>query len=105
MAKSYSVPGLAEVKRTNPDQLKPKTLHPSSKAGGGPPRRDEIPVMNLVTSKNFIVANAVETILAAPKKPAQSKEDYGKVPKYLSQIKNDINDEYEYIRQLQSMED
>jgi len=107
MAKSYSVPGLAEVKRTNPDQLKPKTLHPSSKAGGGPPRRDEIPVMNLVTSKNFIVANAVETILAAPKKVTEGakdylkKEDYGKVPKYLNHIRNDIEAEYDYIRQLE----
>ena len=30
--------------------------------------QEERPVMNLVTSKNFIVANAVEVILAAPKK-------------------------------------
>eukprot|EP00435_Cladocopium_sp_Y103_P014184 s335_g3.t1 len=37
--------------------------------------------MNLVTSKNFIVANAVEVILAAPKK--------------------DIETEYQYIRALQ----
>merc|ERR1719217_1345106 len=67
--------------------------------------------MNLVTSKNFVVANAVETILAAPKKTAQGakdylhKEDYGKVPKYLDHIKQDIDAEYEYIRQLQAQED
>merc|ERR1719335_1177908 len=67
--------------------------------------------MNLVSSKNFVVANAVETILAAPKKPAQGakdylhKEDYGKVPKYLNHIKQDIDAEYEYIRQLQAQED
>lgn len=63
--------------------------------------------MNLVTSKNFIVANAVEVILAAPKKLPEGsrdylkKEDYGKIPKYLSHIKKDIDAEYEYIRQLQ----
>merc|ERR1719310_1288314 len=66
--------------------------------------------MNLVSSKNFIVANAVETILAAPKKVPQGakdylhKEDFGKVPKYLQHIKKDIEDEYEYIRQLQEQE-
>merc|ERR1712066_347262 len=72
------------------------------------PRHDEAaPPMNLVTSKNFVVANAVETILAAPKKVSQgakdylNKEDYGKVPKYLSHIKNDIEAEYDYIKHLQ----
>merc|ERR1711879_949348 len=64
-------------------------------------------VMNLVSSKNFIVANAVETILAAPKKTTVEvkdylkKEDYGKVPRYLTQVKNDIEAEYDYIRQLE----
>jgi len=66
--------------------------------------------MNLVTSKNFVVANAVETILAAPKKVSQGakdylqKEDFGKVPKYLLNVKQDIEAEYEYIRQLQEQE-
>merc|ERR1712187_985962 len=78
---------------------------------GGVPRHDEAPVMNLVTSKNFIVANAVETILAAPKKVSEGakdylhKEDYGKVPKYLSHIKKDIESEYDYIRQLQAQQE
>merc|ERR1719456_97213 len=77
----------------------------------GPPARDEKPVMNLVTSKNFIVANAVETILAAPKKLPEGskdylgKDDYGKVPKYLQFIKKDIEAEYDYIRQLQAQEE
>merc|ERR1711879_1132493 len=75
------------------------------------PKKEEKPVMNLVTSKNFVVANAVETILAAPKKTSQgakdylAKEDYGKVPKYLSHIKQDIDAEYEYIRNLQQEEE
>merc|ERR1719335_133578 len=74
------------------------------------PKRDDKPILNLVTSKNFVVANAVETILAAPKKSAQGakdylhKEDYGKVPKYLEHIKSDIDAEYEYIRALQQQE-
>jgi len=107
MSKSCSVPSLAEVKKSNPDLLVPKTLHSSSKKGGPPKRGDVKPVMNLVTSKNFIVANAVETILSAPKKTSVEvkdylkKEDYGKVPRYLTQVKNDIDAEYEYIRQLE----
>merc|ERR1712037_755882 len=63
--------------------------------------------MNLVTTKNFVVANAVEAILAAPKKTVcpnidwLKKEDFGKAPKYLSKVKRDINSEDDYIRKLQ----
>ena len=43
--------------------------------GGEPkpavPKRDEKPIHGLVSDKNFIVANAVENILAAPKLPQQ----------------------------------
>merc|ERR1719413_221682 len=110
MAKSCSVPSLAEVRKSNPDLLKPRKLTESrftAMGGGGPPKRGDVPVMNLVTSKNFIVANAVETILAAPKKTKDTskdylrKEDYGKVPKYLQSIKRDIQSEYDYINKLQ----
>jgi hypothetical protein len=75
------------------------------------PRITEKPIMNLVSSKNFVTANAVENILAAPKKVGVEvkdylhKEDYGKVPTYLTKIKNDIHEEYEYIRQLQEEEE
>merc|ERR1712187_191068 len=107
MSKSCSVPSLAEVKKTNPDLLVPKTLHSSNKKEGPPKSSDKPPVMNLVSSKNFIVANAVETILAAPKKVTTEakdylkKEDYGRVPRYLTQVKQDIDAEYDYIRQLE----
>ena len=53
------------------------------------PKKDEKPIMGLVSDKNFIVSNAVENILAAPKLPSNSERDflkkknYGKVPKYL----------------------
>jgi len=110
MQKSSSVPSLAEVKKTNPDALVPSQLKEPSRfvGGGGPPKRGERPVMNLVTTKNFVVANAVETILAAPKKlpnPVKDylkKEDYGKVPKYLHKVKRDIAGEEEYIRMLRA---
>jgi len=96
---------LAEVKKSKPHLLKPSSMAPRSKPAV--PRSDERPVCNLVTSKNFIVANAVETILAAPRnvpegvKDYLAKEDYGKVPKYLSHIKKDMQDEFQYIQQLQ----
>jgi hypothetical protein len=106
MSKSCSVPSLAEVKKSNPDLLKPKTLK-ETKHMVAVPKASDKPVMNLVTSKNFIVANAVETILAAPKKVSTGakdylkKEDFGKVPKYLTAVKKDIDAEYAYIQKLQ----
>lgn len=57
------------------------------------PKRDEKPIHGLVSDKNFIVANAVENILAAPKLPGRQEQDmlkkrtYGKVPKYVTKIK------------------
>ena len=56
--------------------------------------------MGLVSDKNFIVSNAVENILAAPKLPGNGNKDflkkknYGKVPRYLQTIKKEIEDEY-----------
>lgn len=73
----------------------------------GVPRREEKPVMGLVTSKNFITCNAVENILAVPKKTDvrqvsyMNKKGYGKVPAYLEKVKGEIQDEYNYIMQMQ----
>jgi len=70
------------------------------------PKKDEKPIMGLVSDKNFIVSNAVENILAAPKLPTSTdkdylkKKNYGKVPKYLQQIKGEIEDEYQLVREM-----
>ncbi|CAM9324803.1 unnamed protein product, partial [Phaeothamnion confervicola] len=72
------------------------------------PRREERPVMGLRSDKNYVTANAVEAILAAPgvagharRSPAEPnyllKEDYGKVPAYLSQVKEEIKREDDMI--------
>ena len=66
--------------------------------------------MGLVTKKNFIVANAVENILSQakteePKVDYLKKEDFGRVPRYLEKHKENINREYEHIRQLQRVEE
>ena len=63
--------------------------------------------MGLVSDKNFIVSNAVENILAAPKLPGNNnkeylkKKNYGKVPRYLQTIKKEIEDEYQLVREMQ----
>jgi len=61
-------------------------------------------------TKNFITSNAVENILSVPKAGTQptdwlQKKDFGQVPKYLSKIKKEISDEYEYIRSMQQQEE
>jgi hypothetical protein len=67
--------------------------------------------MGLVSDKNFIVSNAVENILAAPKMPQNKdidylkKKNYGKVPKKLQQIKKEIEDEYQLVREMQIEEE
>ena len=71
------------------------------------PLKDEKPIMGLVSDKNFIVSNAVENILAAPKLPSShdrdflKKKNYGKVPRYLQTIKKEIEDEYQLVREMQ----
>jgi len=76
----------------------------------GVPKKSEKPVMGLTTEKNFVVANAVENILAVPRRPAREtdlatqKRDFAKVPKYLNKIKNDIAREKEYVEQMQKQQ-
>jgi len=70
------------------------------------PKKDEKPILGLVSDKNYIVANAVENILAAPKLPANTEKDYlkkknfGKVPQYIQKIKREIEDEYQMVREM-----
>lgn len=90
--------GGSTAKYHNPAERKPAV-----------PKKDEKPILGLVSKKNFIVANAVENILSQAKtqaKPVEwtKKEDYGKVPRYMENIKDNINNEYEHIRNLQELE-
>lgn len=61
--------------------------------------------MGLKTSKNFVVSNAVENILAVTRKTASKsadymkKADYGKVPEYLKHVKEDIEEEMRVIEE------
>ncbi len=75
------------------------------------PKKEDKPIHGLVSDKNFIVANAVENILAAPKVPENKdadmlkKKTYGKVPKYLKTIKREIEDEYQLVQDLHNEEE
>jgi hypothetical protein len=68
------IQSLSELKRSNPNLLRPSEL--KAKLKPDVPRTSDVPVMNRVTSKNFVVANAVETILAAPKKVTSQAKNY-----------------------------
>ncbi|GMG17018.1 unnamed protein product [Phytophthora fragariaefolia] len=72
-------------------------------------KRDDKPIMGLKSAKNFVTANAVETILAVPGNRARAKnepphyitkEDYGQVPRYLSQVKDEIERENSMIEEF-----
>jgi len=74
------------------------------------PKKDEKPIMGLVSQKDFVVANQVENMLSQAKtrqdpKRYVNKEDYGKTPQYLEKIKENINKEYEHVRNLRDMEE
>merc|ERR1711998_171841 len=65
--------------------------------------------MGVRSNKNFITANAVENILAQPKKPKEDadwtkKPSYGKTPTYLKKVKKEISEEYNYIRAVQEQQ-
>ena len=58
---------------------------------------------------NFITANAVENILAVPKREEDGvdwlkKPHFGEVPPYLVKIKQEIADEYDYIKSMQQQQ-
>ncbi|KAJ1414925.1 calmodulin-binding-domain-containing protein [Ochromonadaceae sp. CCMP2298] len=67
------------------------------------PNKNERPILGITTTKNFVTANAVEAILQAPR-PVNSmelnymkKEDFGKIPEYLTQVREEIRRENEMI--------
>ena len=79
------------------------------------PDKSERPVLGIKTNKNFVTANAVEAILQVPRSLESKdlnyleKEDYGKVPEYLGQVKEEIKRENEmidkYVKEQMGIED
>ena len=72
---------------------------PKDKVKASVPGRTDKPIMGLVSAKNFVTANAVENILAQPKRAPQEpalatqRADFGKVPGYLKTVKKRIDQE------------
>jgi len=106
---SQKVNALNQVKKNSPDKLKNTRRRAAQNGNAGKepvPNSDDKPIMGLVTEKNFIVSNAVEVILANPRKTNQEGphfmqgENYGKVPQYLGRIREQIGAEYEAIREI-----
>jgi len=62
--------------------------------------------MGLKSDKNYITANAVDVILMQPKKKTveefdyMTKKNYGQVPKYISKLKDHVENEYKSIREM-----
>lgn len=59
------------------------------------PLHDDNPIMNLVSDTNYVVSNAVTNILTNPPRMEEekryvSKDDYGKVPEYLTKLKHQM---------------
>jgi hypothetical protein len=79
------------------------------------PSRHERPLMGLRTEKNFVQDNAVEQILAVPRRAAQAeydftkRPDYGRPPAYLERVREEIGAERAYVqewhRELQQEEE
>lgn len=70
---------------------------------------EELATIEKKEPKNFITANAVENILAVPKRQSEpvdwlKKPHFGSVPPYLQKIKKEISDEYDYIRSMQQQQ-
>lgn len=63
--------------------------------------------MGLKSDKNYITANAVDVILMQPKRKLTEeknylyKKTYGKTPSYISKLKDQIENEYTSIREMQ----
>lgn len=61
--------------------------------------------MGIKSNKNFIVNNAVENILSTGKRAPTDinwlkKQDYGRIPDYIHNVKENITNEYKLIQQL-----
>mmetsp|Transcript_27518 Transcript_27518/g.46059 ORF Transcript_27518/g.46059 Transcript_27518/m.46059 type:complete len:247 (+) Transcript_27518:107-847(+) len=79
---------------------------PKTKLKASLPPKNQPPVMGLVSAKNFITANAVENILAQPKKGpetpamAMTQSGFGKVPRYLKTVKTKIAHERAIVEEF-----
>jgi len=64
--------------------------------------------MGLKSDKNYVTSNAVDVILMQTKRKSTeeknylTKNNYGLVPKYISNLKSQIENEYKSIRDMKN---
>jgi len=69
-------------------------------------KKGEAPSLKPRVNKNYLAENALAAITAEPKQPESkdvryvTKPEYGKTPSYLEAVKQEINNEKEYIREI-----
>lgn len=110
MAESFAKRGTGTMGRVYQSPTESKFGYDENYKKPAVPKPDEKPIMGLKTQKNYIVANAVENMLSQPKvieepKKYVNKKEYGKVPKYLENIKDQMNREYEHIKAVHIQEE
>lgn len=103
--KKQTKPGLPQPKAFKyTDRRKPKLE--KTKA----PKASKAGTAKAASKRNFLTENALNCIMSDPGKKPQpkvsylKKSDYGKIPAYLGQVKQEIAAEKEYIRQVMAKE-
>lgn len=101
--------------KTKTSSTSRKPFHYEDKRLPDVPDRWDKPVLGIRTNKNFITANAVQAILQVPRivdrgeENYLEKEDYGKVPSYLNDVKEEIRREKDmidrYVKEQMGIED
>lgn len=87
----------------SPERKSTGEFHYDDRRKGSVPAKNDRPILGITTSKNFVTANAVEAILQVPKRTGHQelnymkKEDFGKIPAYLTQVKEEIRRENNMI--------
>mmetsp|Transcript_12617 Transcript_12617/g.12253 ORF Transcript_12617/g.12253 Transcript_12617/m.12253 type:complete len:223 (+) Transcript_12617:46-714(+) len=94
---------ISTIKKARTEEEDDYRVRYQTKRKNAVPAKDETPVVGMRSNKNFITANAVEAILQVPRVLQNNdlnylkKEDYGKVPGYLSKVRDEIERENEMI--------
>lgn len=70
------------------------------------PKKNEAPILGLSSGKNFIKDNKENTINLKPPGEKETvdflkKQDFGQVPGYLDKVKQKVQEELEYIKQVE----
>jgi len=96
---------VSELLRKNPHAL--DTHHPLRLSIKAPlPNPKDVPLMGVISDKDYVVSNAVEVIIAPPRSRRTSnvdylsKPDYGKIPKYMKKIRRELEGEKRRDEQL-----